>query len=89
MRVLDTHLHGQPRPLRGHPVQQAAPGETRPWHGARYGDNTAGRVCIYLQHRVRVGACVRVFSEPAPAVLWPTGPSAPDVTVLRINVSAD
>lgn len=53
------------------------------------GDSTAGGVCIYLQHRVCVGVYVRVFSELAPAVLWPTGSSALDVTVLRINVSAD
>lgn len=52
------------------------------------GDSTAGGGgCVFICSTGCVW--VRVFSEPAPAVLWPTGSSAPDVTVLRINVSAD
>lgn len=70
--VLDTHLQGQPPVLSLGTPCSSPQGNLALAQGA-LGDRQHGSVCvcIYLQHRVCVGACVGVFSEPPPSVLWP------------------
>lgn len=59
--MLDTHLHGQPRPLRGHPVQQP-PGKPGPGTGRGRGQHGGGGV--YLFAAQGVCGCVCFLSRP-------------------------